>query len=179
MDLTEISEINRARTRRWHDGGGEWYASDWSNSLSGEAGELVEALIDALGFEGRVGALCNTVKKIRRHETHVDRIATGKSYNTPPLGELSQQVQDEIADVFLYLDLLAYHFGLNLEDCIFPKFNRVSEAQGFPERLANDLDELPKVQFLPGSREAAIALGTTYWTDGQGNVHWLEETKGV
>jgi len=177
MDLTEISEINRARTRRWHDGGGVWHASDWSNALSGEAGELVEALIDALGFEGRVGALCNTIKKVRRHETHVVHANT---YNTPPLGELDQQVKDEIADVFLYLDLLAYHFGLNLEDCIFPKFNRVSEAQGFPERLADDLDELPaKVQFLPGSREAAIALGTTYWRDSQGNTHWLEEIPGV
>lgn len=30
------------------------------------------------------------------------------------------------------------------------------------------------VKFLPGSREAAIYLGTSYWKDGQGNVHWLD-----
>lgn len=141
MDLNEISKINRARAERWHAGGGEWFASDWSNALGGEAGELQEAVIDitamrlALLLGARTGALENTVKKVRRHETHVDRIATGQSYNTPALEELRQRVKDEIADVFLYLDLLAGHFDLELEDCIFPKFNAVSEIQGFPERL--------------------------------------------
>ena len=143
MDLNKISEINRERCARWHDGGGEWFASDWSNALAGESGELQEAVLALLGAQylivlgARTGALCNTVKKVRRHETHVDRIATGKSYNTPELDDLEQRVKDEIADVFLYLDLLADHFGLELEDCIFPKFNQVSLAQGFPERLGD------------------------------------------
>lgn len=105
MNLNEISSVNRARCRRWHDGGDPWMASDWSNALAGEVGEL-----------------CNIIKKIR-------------TYNTPSTGELIPKLKDEIADVFLYLDLVAAHFGLNLEDCIFPKFNLVSEAQGFPERL--------------------------------------------
>jgi NTP pyrophosphatase (non-canonical NTP hydrolase) len=139
MDLPEISATNRKRAHRWHDGGGEWLSSDWSNALAGEGGELADAIIDVLALTGRIGALCNTVKKVRRHETHVDRIAGGQgSYNTPEMPELEQRVKDEIADVFLYLDLVAAHFELNLEECIFPKFNRVSEAQGFPERLEND-----------------------------------------
>jgi hypothetical protein len=121
VDLSAISEINRRRCVRWHDGGGEWVASDWSNALAGETGEL-----------------CNIIKKIRRHETHVDRIATGQSYNTPPLDDLLALLKPEIADVFLYLDLVAAHFGLSLEECIFPKFNEVSAIQGFPERLGND-----------------------------------------
>ncbi len=120
MNLGDISKINRSRCERWHAGGEPWTASDWSNALAGETGEL-----------------CNIVKKVRRHETHVDRIATGQSYNTPGMDELIPRIRDEIADVFLYLDLVANHFGLELEDCIFPKFNRVSEAQGFPERLGN------------------------------------------
>jgi NTP pyrophosphatase (non-canonical NTP hydrolase) len=118
MELGDISKINRARCERWHSGGGEWVASDWGNALAGETGEL-----------------CNVIKKVRRHETHVDRIATGQSYNTPPIEELRTKIRDEIADVFLYLDLVANHFDLSLEECIFPKFNQVSKIQGFPERL--------------------------------------------
>lgn len=29
-------------------------------------------------------------------------------------------------------------------------------------------------KFLPGSREAAEYLGTSYWRDSQGNTHWLD-----
>lgn len=88
-------------------------ASDWSNALAGETGEL-----------------CNVIKKIRRLQT-----GASTQYNTPPIDELIQKLKDEIADVFLYLDLVAYYFDLELEECIFPKFNRVSIAQNFPERL--------------------------------------------
>ena len=35
----------------------------------------------------------------------------------------------------MYADLLAYQAGIDLEQAIRAKFNRVSEAQGFPERL--------------------------------------------
>jgi len=116
MNLGEISAMNRVRCNRWHSGGEEWSAADWSNALAGETGEL-----------------CNVIKKIRRHETH-----TVQYYNTPPVENLIEDLKDEIADVFLYLDLVAYHFGLDLEQCIIPKFNAVSEAQGFPERLGNE-----------------------------------------
>ena len=42
---------------------------------------------------------------------------------------------NEIADVTLYLDLLADHYGIDVEAAIRRKFNIVSERQGFPERL--------------------------------------------
>jgi NTP pyrophosphatase (non-canonical NTP hydrolase) len=113
MQLRQISAINRARTKRWHEHGAAWTSSDWSNALAGETGEL-----------------CNIIKKIRRHETGVTQ-----SYNTPEMSVLIAKLRDEIADVFLYLDLVANHFELDLEDCIFPKFNWVSGIQGFPERL--------------------------------------------
>lgn len=114
MDLSEISATNRSRCARWHMEGEEWSAADWGNALAGETGEL-----------------CNVIKKIRRRETGV----LPTPYNTPEMHELMSKVKDEIADVFLYLDLVACHFNLELEECIFPKFNKVSEAQGFPERL--------------------------------------------
>lgn len=138
MELEQISLINRARAKRWHAGGEDWSHSDWSNALAGETGELFAAAIDLLALGAAMGRVSNTVKKVRRHETHVDQTAGGQgSYNTPPLEELLQRIRNEIADVFLYLDLCAGDFGLSLEDCIFPKFNAVSEAQGFPERLGN------------------------------------------
>lgn len=137
MDLNDISKINRARAVRWHSGGEEWSASDWSNALGGESGELLEAFIAAMLVGVATGKLQNMVKKYRRHETHVDRIATGMSYNTPALDIVIQQIKNEICDVFLYLDLLADNFDLSLEECIFPKFNSVSKEQGFPERLGN------------------------------------------
>lgn len=112
-DLAELSRINRSRCDRWHSAGEPWISSDWSNALAGETGEL-----------------CNQIKKYRRHET-----GAKKAYNTPPVEEVMAAIRDEIADVFLYLDLVAYYFGMDLQSCISRKFNLVSEAQGFPERI--------------------------------------------
>ena len=113
VDIQELSKVNRARCDRWHADGAPWISSDWSNALAGEVGEL-----------------CNQVKKYRRHET-----GAKQAYNTPDVETITANIADEIADVFLYLDLVAYYFGMDLETCIIPKFNRVSAAQGFPERL--------------------------------------------
>lgn len=114
LTLNGVSRVNRERCDRWHGPQTEpWTAADWSNALAGEVGEL-----------------CNVIKKVRRHESGA---STG--YNTPDMDALQDMIRDEIADVFLYLDLVAYYFGMSLPECIVPKFNRVSEAQGFPERL--------------------------------------------
>jgi NTP pyrophosphatase (non-canonical NTP hydrolase) len=119
LTFAELSAANASRRDRWHQGGDPWTCSDWSNALAGEVGEA-----------------CNLVKKVRRHETAVDKIAGGQgSYNTPEMEELVPKIADEIADVILYADLLATHFGINVEDAVRAKFNRVSEAQDFPERL--------------------------------------------
>src|SRR4051812_18722306 len=119
LTLEEIRIQNRARAARWHADGEPWTASDWSNALAGEVGEL-----------------CNFVKKVRRHETKVDRVEGGSgSYNTPSMEELLPRIAAECADVLLYLDLVADHFGIDLEESTRVKFNAVSKAQGFPERL--------------------------------------------
>lgn len=119
LTFDKLSEQNAARAERWHAGGDEWTASDWSNALAGEVGEA-----------------CNLVKKVRRHETRVDRVEGGAgSYNTPDLDELLLGIADEIADIIIYADLLARHFDIPVEEAVRRKFNRVSEAQGFPERL--------------------------------------------
>jgi hypothetical protein len=115
-DLTfaEVSAVNRARCRRWHKGFpvDGWTGADWSNAVAGEAGEA-----------------CNVVKKLRRAECGIAQ-AAGVSRD-----ELVAALAVEIGDTFLYLDLLAQHYGLDLAACVVGTFNRVSAREGFPERL--------------------------------------------
>lgn len=67
----------------------------------------------ATALAGEVGEACNLLKKRRRGE------------DIP-----TQEVADELADVMLYLDLLAARMGIDLEDAVKRKFNAVSERRG-------------------------------------------------
>jgi NTP pyrophosphatase (non-canonical NTP hydrolase) len=110
--IPHISVVSFARALRWHPKGlDSWSLSDWAVALAGEAGEL-----------------CNVVKKLNRVR---DSLVGNKE--TPE--ELQAALGEEIADVYIYLDLFARRAGLNLEDVIRKKFNAVSERNGFPERL--------------------------------------------
>lgn len=116
-DLTfrEVSDINRKRCERWHPGfpdDGNWTGSDWSNAMAGEAGET-----------------CNVVKKLRRIEAGMQQAAG----DTRP--DLLAKLATEIGDTFIYLDLLAQYYGLDIGGCVRATFNRVSEREGFPERI--------------------------------------------
>jgi NTP pyrophosphatase (non-canonical NTP hydrolase) len=113
----DISKINRQRAERWHprfphDG---WTGADWSNAMCGEAGETA-----------------NVVKKLRRFDTGVRQVA---STTDGDWNELRAKLRMEIGDVYLYLDLLAQFYDMDIEDCIRATFDRVSEREGFPERL--------------------------------------------
>lgn len=115
LTFREVSEVNRARCERWHPGfptDDEWTGADWSNAMAGEAGEA-----------------CNVVKKLRRYECGL------RGELDPSPVELMEALADELADVFCYLDLLASKYDIDLAAAIVDKFNRVSERQGFPERL--------------------------------------------
>ena len=112
QSLPHISTINFMRALRWHPAGlDSWSLSDWAVALSGEVGEL-----------------CNVVKKL-------NRVRDGLQQNAVDPATLTQALKDEIGDVFAYLDLFARRAGFNLEDCMRDKFNRISEREGFPERL--------------------------------------------
>lgn len=113
LDFAQLRVQNVARRMRWHGEADEWSGADWSNAMCGEAGEAA-----------------NVVKKLRRHETH-----TGTAYNTPEVEELLPALAEELADVVTYADLLADKYDIDLGAAVRAKFNRVSEAQGFPERL--------------------------------------------
>lgn len=112
MTLRQFAGANYTRACRWHPGGlASWSLSDWACALAGEVGEL-----------------CNVVKKL-------NRVRDGLQQKAVDAGALEQALADEIGDVFAYLDLIAQAHGLALEDCVRGKFNRISEREGFPERL--------------------------------------------
>ncbi len=120
MHIEEISKANRARCTRWHEhDNGDWSGADWSNAVCGEVGEMA-----------------NVVKKIRRYETGVARV--DEEMSAFRLRELMADLAEEMADVFLYLDLLADHYGVDLPKSIVDKFNRVSIERGYPDRLTLD-----------------------------------------
>ncbi len=115
-DLTfaELREESMSRCSRWHPGGiGEWSLSDWFTATMGELGEAA-----------------NIAKKL-------NRIRDGIVGNASDASEelLRKELADEIADVAIYLDILAASEGIDLAAAIATKFNRTSEKVGFPERL--------------------------------------------
>ena len=120
-DLTfhAVSSINRARCERWHPGFPDdgWTGADWSNAMAGEAGETA-----------------NVVKKLRRIELGTQQ-ASGITRD-----ELLAKLAMEIGDTFMYLDLLAQHYGLDIAQCVTDTFNRVSVREGFPERIGDTND---------------------------------------
>lgn len=112
-----IREMNKERSKDWHRDSKPWTVADWSNAAAGEMGEV-----------------CNKVKKLRRIETGM---TVQRSQSADP-DVIRGQIGEEVADTFLYLDLLCAHLGIDMELAILHKFNRVSVEQGFPQRLFID-----------------------------------------
>ena len=116
LSFADLTVANFVRCQRWHPGfphDGKWTGADWSNAACGEVGEAA-----------------NVVKKMRRVET-----GTAPGPDDPSYEELRSMLADEIADAITYLDLLATFYGINVPAALISKFNRVSERQGFPDRL--------------------------------------------
>ena len=138
LDLAVLAEVNAQRCRRWHPPTSvAWSLADWSNAMTGEAGEAA-----------------NLVKKLRRIETRTDTGPWQIPHSTVPgrtvdldIGQqsriLAKGIGLELADVVIYADLLAQELtrrydGYDLSDLIVTKFNAVSHREGFPEQLSID-----------------------------------------
>jgi NTP pyrophosphatase (non-canonical NTP hydrolase) len=65
---------------------------------------------------GEAGELANLTKKLRRGEFTLDEIRT--------------ELGKEIADVVIYLDLLAFQAGIDMGAAVIQKFNEVSVRVG-------------------------------------------------
>jgi NTP pyrophosphatase (non-canonical NTP hydrolase) len=116
LTFEALATTSRTRADRWHPLGlDEWSVADWAVAMAGEAGEV-----------------CDAVKKFRRIETSV----VSANPRQPADREAAvRAIAKEIGDTTVYLDLLAQRLGLRLEDCVRDTFNRISEREGFPERL--------------------------------------------
>lgn len=112
LTFAHLAAVHLTRALRWHGTGLEsWSLSDWACAMAGEAGEV-----------------CNVVKKMNRARDGIQ----GKKDDPEAF---PTALKHEIGDTLLYLDLLAQRAGFSLEECVRDTFNRVSEREGFPERL--------------------------------------------
>ena len=114
MDFNDFSAFNRRRceaSRGFNHKLGDWSLSDWMTATMGELGEAA-----------------NIAKKL-------NRVRDGIPGNKETPAELRAALADEIADTFIYLDLLAQSQGIVLEDAVLTKFQKTSEKIGYDDKL--------------------------------------------
>lgn len=111
LTFNGFSIINRMRCEHpqgFHHQLESWSLSDWMTATMGELGEAA-----------------NIAKKL-------NRIRDGIPGNTQTEEELRAAISEEIADVFIYLDLLAQSQRLDLATIVREKFNKTSRKMGCP-----------------------------------------------
>lgn len=114
MNLREFSARNRRRSEcptGFNHKLSDWSLSDWFMATLGELGE---------------GA--NIGKKLKRIE---DVIVPPSQTETEE--ELKEKLADELADTFIYLDLLCQSRGICLADAVEKKFAKTSAEIGYVE----------------------------------------------
>lgn len=110
LTFSQFRAVNVQRCNHWHPAGIEsWSASDWMVAIVGELGELASLI------------------KMRNRER--DGLVGNKFSPT------DQQIANEAADVFTYLDLFCAMHDIDLAAAITHKFNEVSARNGFLERI--------------------------------------------
>ena len=114
MTFREFSEANLKRCESpsgFDHKIDSWSLSDWMTATMGELGEAA-----------------NIAKKL-------NRVRDGIAGNSQTPSELRSAIRDEIADVLIYLDLMAESLGFRLEDAVRDKFDRTSSKIGYAERI--------------------------------------------
>ena len=100
--LGRLRVKNQERTQEW----------DPENKLS--------ALFFAVELAGEVGEALNVIKKLEREKHDIP----GSRATAGDLGE-------ELADIIIVVDIIAAHYGIDLEFCIKDKFNKTSKGRCF------------------------------------------------
>jgi len=88
-----------------------WSTSDWFTAVMGELGEAA-----------------NVAKKL-------NRVRDGIIGNKETEVELRDKLRKELADTYIYLDLLVQHEGFDLESAVIDTFNGKSKEIGYPHTL--------------------------------------------
>jgi len=110
MNLREFSRINRERCESpcgFNHALHSWSTSDWFTATVGELGEAA-----------------NVAKKL-------NRVRDGVAGNKESTDELREQLGRELADTFIYLDLLAQSVGVDLSEVVPEVFDRKSIEIGY------------------------------------------------
>lgn len=110
MNMPEFSRENLARCTSpngFNHTLSSWSLSDWMIATLGELGEA-----------------SNVLKKL-------NRVRDGIPGNKETAEELSAMFADELADTFIYLDLLSQAAGVDLPAAIRSKFDRTSQKIGY------------------------------------------------
>jgi NTP pyrophosphatase (non-canonical NTP hydrolase) len=112
LTFDQLRNANIERGKTYKDVCGDviidtWEANDWMTALCGEVGELA-----------------NMLKKYKRDYTPDDDCT-----------EFLADISKEMADVQVYLDLLAEHFCIDLGEATRNKFNEVSDRIGCDVKL--------------------------------------------
>lgn len=116
MTLTfhDFAVLNRRRcesARGFNHKLSDWSLSDWFTATLGELGEAA-----------------NIGKKL-------NRVRDGIPGNKETPDELHAALQEEVADVFIYLDLLAQSQGFSLEEAVRAKFQKTSAKIGYSDDI--------------------------------------------
>lgn len=122
MDMNEFSKENLTRCQSpngFNHALNSWSLSDWFTATLGELGEA-----------------SNIAKKL-------NRVRDGIPGNTVTPQQLRQDLADEIADTFIYLDLLAQSQGINLATAVREKFDRTSRKIGYQQESEQSLPGCP------------------------------------
>lgn len=110
MTFKEFAEANKQRCESKYGFSHSienWSSSDWMTALIGEVGEAA-----------------NIIKKLNRVRDYVPG-----NKETPE--ELLRKLKGELADIFIYLDLLCQHEEIDLEEAIKETWNKKSKQIGY------------------------------------------------
>ena len=112
MTFEEFSKLNRERCESpngFNHALNSWSLSDWFTATMGELGEAA-----------------NIAKKL-------NRIRDGIPGNKETPEQLQEKLKSEIADVFIYLDLLSQSAGFKLGEVVMETFNKKSAQLDYPQ----------------------------------------------
>lgn len=115
LNFADLRAANLRRLPQFKDRHGRLAHSqadggDWSDA------EWLQAVV------GELGELANMMKKVRRGDLTAD--------------DARPDIAKELADVAIYLDILAFRLGVDLGAAIVQKFNEVSDRVGADVKLA-------------------------------------------
>src|SRR5262245_29322522 len=112
MEMRAFQDLNAKRCQRWHPIEG-WDISEWLVALGGELGEAM-----------------NVAKKLNRiRDGMKTRPEEADAYI------LKGRLVAELADVYIYLDLIFSYLEVSKERAVAQKFNATSVEWGFPEGM--------------------------------------------